>query len=166
MYLWNGGWIDFSPLCDVSSGCTYEKLSKHCSSSLNLHFCLYRSSVRLTSNTLSRLLSILSVVSLWQGSALIPSRISLSSPLDRTVPPHGCSSTQSGLCHQHVLLQCWGIFALHIDHATDLTPFDAVANIKQWIILKNEAKKVKNYQDRALGSTFDCETFASSDMVF
>ena len=73
--------------------------------------------------------SSLSSLSLWQGSAPIPSRISLSSPLDRTVPPHGCSSTQSGLCHQHVLLQCWGIFALHIDHATDLTPFDAVANI-------------------------------------
>ena len=69
MYLWNGGWIDFSPLCDVSSGCTYEKLSKHCSSSLNLHFCLYRSSVRLTSNTLSRLLSILSVVSLCDKGA-------------------------------------------------------------------------------------------------
>ena len=64
MYLWNGGWIDFSPLWDVWSGCIYEKLSKHCRSSLNLHFCLYRSSVRLTSNTLSRLLSILSVVSL------------------------------------------------------------------------------------------------------
>ena len=118
-----------SPLYDVWSGCTYEKLSKHCSSSLNLHFCLYRSSVRLTSNTLSRLLSILSVVSLWQGSAPIPSRISLSPPLDRTVPPHGCSSTQSGLCHQHVLFHCWGIFALHIDHATDLTHFDADANI-------------------------------------
>ena len=64
MYLWIGGWIDFSPLWDVWSGCIYEKLSKHCRSSLNLHFCLYRSSVRLTSNTLSRLLSILSVVSL------------------------------------------------------------------------------------------------------
>ena len=164
MYLWIGGWIDFSPLWDVWSGCIYEKLSKHCRSSLNLHFCLYRSSVRLTSNTLSRLLSILSVASLSvtrERADSVPN-LSVAAPWSH----RGCSSTQSGLCDQHVLLHCWGIFALHIDHATDLTPFDAVANIKQWIILKNEAKKVKNYQDRALGSTFDCETFASSDMVF
>ena len=40
------------------------------------------------------------------------------------------------------------------------------ARHKTMVKFEEWSKKVKNYLDRVLGSTFDCETFASSDMVF